>query len=162
MTLQELYNNNEIIHIDADIYRTSNIDIIDKINIENLLMIKTEEDNEISSILLVEKLCCSIDHTINQLAYNFTDLDKINNIVKEILLKYNIYDDCIIYYSEYYNRLCIVKKYNNLIDNIKDIISNKHDILIAFYKNNYVVFQIFLKHDDYDNLENIIQKIKAI
>lgn len=157
-TLQELCNSNEIRNIGNDIYYTPNINIIDKINIENLLMIKSEENNEITSIMLKEELSL-VSSTINYIASHCKDLDKLNNSVKEILLKYNIYDNCSIYYSQYYNKLFIMKKCNNLINNIKDIVSNNHNMLIIFYKDNYVLFEIILKNNDYDKLENIISKI---
>ena len=157
-TLQELCNNNEIKNIGEDVYYAPNINIIDKINVGNLLMIKSEENNEISSIMLKEELS-SASSTINDIAFHCKDLDKLNNTVKGILLKYNIYDNCSIYYNQYYNKLFILKKYNNLIDNIKNIVSNNHNMLIIFYKDNYVLFEIKLKNNDYNNLENIISKI---
>ena len=82
-----------------------------------------------------------------------------------MLSKYKLSDNyCFMYYVKKYDNLYIIKNYNsdNILDNIKYLLSIKYDIIISFYKYDYMIFEIKCKNNDYNKLEKVISKIKDI
>lgn len=165
-TLQELIDNKEVIKfgINSGIYIIKDINTLDEIYTENLHGIKISSTEE--PIISLKEYLNSVFSIVNNI-YNWShNLYETNdNKINDLLSKYKLSDNyCFMHYVKEYDDLYIVKNYNtnDILDNIKYLLSIKYDMIISFYKYDYMIFEIKCKNNDYNKLEKVISKIKDI